>query len=72
MGGPSREKAPQPRLFLSSSDSARSLEEEERMASSPRSKGKGKVPVQEVDLGEAQGLSVTSVKRRISLAVGAR
>ena len=42
---------------MSSSDSTGSLEEEEEVASPPRSKGKGKVLVQERDQGEVTGVS---------------
>ena len=50
--GPSRERAPWQWLFLPSLDSAGSLEEEEKVESPPRDKGKGRAPVQETDQGE--------------------
>ena len=50
--GSSKEKAPQQRLFLLSSESIRSPEEEEKVVSPPRNKGKGRAPVQETDQGE--------------------
>ena len=56
MEGPSRERAPQRWLFLLSSDSAGSLEEEERVGSPPRDKGKGRVPALEEVLGEITGV----------------
>ena len=51
-GGPSREWAPQRWLFLLSSDSAGSPEEEEGMPGPSHDKGKGRVPVSE----EVQGV----------------
>ena len=41
-GGPSQERAPRRWLFLPSSDSAGSLEEEERVAGPSQDKGKGR------------------------------
>ena len=59
-GGPSRERALQRRLFLPSSDSARSPEEEEgmevRVERSSREQGKGWAPVSEEAQGEVTGV----------------
>ena len=54
--GPSWERAPWQRLFLPSSDSAGSPEEEEKVESPPRDNGKGRAPVQETDQGEVTGV----------------
>ena len=56
-GGPSRERAPRRRLFLPSSDSARSPEKEEGEVPRPsRDKGKGRAPVSEEVQGEITGV----------------
>ena len=54
--GPSQERVPQRWLFLPSSDSAGSPEEEERVESPPRDKGKGRVLAPEEVLGEVTGV----------------
>ena len=54
--GSSKGKAPWRQLFLSSSESAGSPEVEERVASPPRSRGKGWALIQELDLGEVTGV----------------
>ena len=60
--GSSKRKTPQRQLFLLSLESTGNLEEEEeeeeeeKVASPPRSKGKGKAPVQEMDQGEVTGV----------------
>ena len=54
--GPSRRGVPRRQLFLLSSDSARSLEEEERVGSPPRDKGKGQALAPEVGLEEITGV----------------
>ena len=71
-GGPSRERTPQRRLFLPSSDSAGSLEEEERVEGPSQNKGKGRAPASEEVRGWSQGSYATSVTRRGFLASGAR
>ena len=56
VGGPSRERAPRRWLFLPSSDSAGSPEEEEGMPGPSCDKGKGRVPVLEEVRGEVTGV----------------
>ena len=55
-GGHSRERAPWRRLFLLLSDSARSLEEEERVEGPSLDKGKGRAPALEEVWGEVTGV----------------
>ena len=54
--GPSRERVPRRRLFLPSSDSTRSPEEEERVEGPPKDKGKGRALVSEEVWGEVTGV----------------
>ena len=54
--GPSRERAPWQRLFLPSSDSARSPEEEEGVEGPSQDKGKGRALASEEVRGEVTGV----------------
>ena len=63
-GGSSKGKAPQWQLFLLSLESTGSPEVEEKVASPPRSKGKGQVLVQELDLREVTGVVCDLCKKK--------
>ena len=62
VGGPSRERAPWRQLFLPSSDSAGSPEEEEGMSGPSHDKGKGRVLVSEEVQGEVTGVIYNSLR----------
>ena len=69
-GEPSRERAPQQRLFLPSSDSAGSLEEEERIAGPSQDKGKGRALTSEEVQGEVTGVACDLCDKKDPLPVG--
>ena len=63
-GGPSWERALWQRLFLPSSDSAGSPEEEERVAGPSQDKGKGHAPTSEEVRGEVTGVVCDLCERK--------